>query len=95
MPTVKVKHRETLPDVAVLQAGSISGMFELALLNNVSITEDMASGRELNTGAVVNQDILNDLRSRNAKPCHALVNTPGQNLEGIGYWRIGVDFIVQ
>lgn len=95
MPNVKIRHRETLLDVAVLQAGNISGVFELALLNNVSITKDFASGEELMTGAIVNQDVVTELKSRNAKPARGISIVPGQQNEGIGFWKVFVDFVVQ
>lgn len=94
MPNVKVKHRQTPIDIAVLQSGNISGVFELALLNNVSISKELASGEELATGTVINEDIVRELKSRNARPARG-IKPPNGNNEGIGYWRVFVDFIVQ
>lgn len=94
MPNVKVKHRETLLDVAVLQTGSVYGMFEMALLNNISITKELASGEELMPGTVISKETADELRSRNARPAKAI--KPDDPLkEGIGYWKVFVDFIVQ
>lgn len=95
MPNVKVKHKETILDVAVLQSGDMTGIFEMALLNNISLTKDLKSGDELIPGAVINEGVVSELTSRIAKPASAIISPPEEILEGIGYWRVFGDFIVQ
>lgn len=95
MPYVTVKNKETLLDVAVLTAGSMTGMFELAFLNNISLTKDLVSGEQLLTGTIISEAAITELKSRKAKPSHAVIEMPDQPLKlGIGYWKIGFDFKV-
>lgn len=95
MPSVRVKDKETSLDIAVLNSGSVEGVFELALLNSLSITQDLASGYELIPGSVIDEEALDELHSRRARPASAIDISEGEQLEGIGYWIIGNDFIVQ
>lgn len=95
MPNVRVKYRETSLDIAVMNSGSVEGVYELALLNNISITKDLTSGEELIPGSAIDGDSVIELKSRGARPASAIDSAEGEILEGIGYWRIGVDFIVQ
>jgi hypothetical protein len=46
MPTIN--KQETLFDFVLAQAGTIEGMFDVALLNSVAITDDVAAGTVLN-----------------------------------------------
>lgn len=95
MPFVKVRHRETTLDIAVLAAGSVTGIFDLALLNNISLTNDLVSGELLATGPVISDDSVTELKSRKAKPSHSIIPIPGVPLKiGIGYWKIRFDFKV-
>lgn len=93
MPNVKVKDKETLLDVAILNTGDFMGVFGMALQNNISITKDLASGDVLDVSPVINQSVVTELRSRNARPASALDETMPLN-RGIGFWRIFVDFVV-
>jgi len=96
MPYVKVKNKETLLDIAVLTAGSLTGMFELALLNNISLTKDLQSGKQLLAGSVISEAAITELKSRAAKPSHAVIEIPDEPQKlGIGYWKIGFDFKVK
>lgn len=95
MPNVKVKNNETLLDVAVLASGDVGAMIELALINNVSLTKDFTSGDSIITGTVLNADNVNQLTARKARPASAIVAGENGILEGIDYWAIWKDFIVQ
>jgi hypothetical protein len=95
MPNVLVKDRETSLDIAVINSGSVEGIFELALLNNISLTKDLVSGEELIPCNILDDDAKNELISRGARPASSVDISEGEILEGIGYWRLQVDFIVQ
>ncbi|MGQ0737671.1 MAG: hypothetical protein ACT4OJ_01300 [Bacteroidota bacterium] len=95
MPNVRIKENETSLDVAVLNSGHVDGVFDLALTNGLSITQDLVSGDELMTGPVIDEEAKTELGSRRARPASAIDINEGEQLEGIGYWIIGNDFIVQ
>ncbi len=77
-------------DVALAQFGSIEQAFDLALENNISLTDNIA-GKMLNTTLVAtNPATVNYYRNNNVMPATAAKSSG----EGIGYWAIGIDFVV-
>lgn len=93
---VTVLHNQSLLDVCLQHTGSIEGVFELAMNNNLSITDDIQVGKILNLpeGITTDKDILNYYKAKNIQPATAIIEQTEEKLEGIGYWAIGVDFKV-
>lgn len=89
--TVIVKDRQTLLDIAIQESGSIEAVFELAMNNGLSITELLSAGTVLNKVPVVVPEVVNYYAINELLPASA--DETGI-LGGIGYWRIGYDFIV-
>lgn len=78
-------------DVALQTTGSFEAAYELAVLNNMSITADVATGTMLKTADVVNRQVINEYAANKVLPATKdNVLTAG----GIGYWFIGYDFVV-
>lgn len=95
MQSAKVSDRQTLFDIAALKVGGFEASFDLAVLNGISLTEKLVSGREINLVEVADIDVVENLSSINARPASqddpsALI-APG----GIGYMQIGYDFKVR
>ena len=44
---VEVLHNQSLLDLALQHTGTIESIFELAMLNNLSITDDVVAGKVL------------------------------------------------
>ena len=57
--TITVLHNQSLLDLALQHTGTIESIFELAVLNEKSITDDMLAGASLLIGEISNKDILN------------------------------------
>ena len=57
---VVVLHNQSLLDLALQHTGTIESIFELAMLNNLSITDDVVAGKILTipTETFTNNDIL-------------------------------------
>ena len=79
---------QTLADVAVQHAGDISALIDVCLANNISLTDNVLS--IINVNNVVNKQVVEQLNKKE--------NIPATNVEGlvggIGYWSVGLDFIV-
>ncbi|NNV54520.1 hypothetical protein [Limnovirga soli] len=91
---VFVADKQNLLDVQVLTTGDLSGLFTMALLNGIGITDDISSGQKLTKAVAFDADVVNVLNERKARPATAI--EPGiEVLEGIDYWAIDVDFVVQ
>jgi hypothetical protein len=97
VPEVIPEPGQNLFDLAIQQFGSVSGIVDLAKNNNMSLSAIVLPGQVLNAkGEKKNKLIVNYFKS-NSRP--ATGNEPivdGETpLEGIGYWAIEDDFIIQ
>ncbi|WP_395049394.1 hypothetical protein [Flavobacterium sp.] len=93
----KIVHQgQSFLDKVLENTGSIENAFEMALLNGISITDDLAIGSELICSPVSNK-VVAELFNEFKKPATGL--TPAQVAEiqnlGIGSMRIGSTFIVR
>jgi len=95
--TITVLHNQSLLDLALQHTGTIESIFELAVLNEKSITDDMVAGASLLIGEISNKDILNYYTTKNIQPATAFTKADKQvleRLEGISIWAINLDFVV-
>ncbi len=95
---VKVLHNQSLFDVVLQCTGSIESVLEVAKENNISITDDLVPGTELviPDSVKIDEDILNYYKAKRIQPATALTEEMQieEQPQGIGYWAIGVDFVV-
>jgi hypothetical protein len=88
--------KQNLWDLALIGSGSIASVFDYAMLNNRSVTDDF-KGEDIKAAEVIDVDVYNFYKFQNVRPATGgAMNKdfiPGQ-LEGINYWAILFDFIV-
>lgn len=87
-----VKKHQEITDFTTQHAGSLSSLFEVALLNGMSITDNVNAGSVLK----VNASDLKVIKYYKTRLLD-IVNTPKANTiqpGGIGYMQIGNDFKV-
>ena len=95
-----VLHNQSILDFAIQHTGSAQNAFEIAMANNMSITDQLMAGSELVIpNSIVNDvDVKNYYQSKAIQPATAITTIIDDNtepkLEGIGYWIIGDDNIV-
>ena len=96
--TITVLHNQSLLDLALQHTGDIERIFELAVLNEKSVTDDMTAGASLLVEATTtNKDILAYYTAKNIQPATAFTKADEQvfeRLEGISIWAINLDFVV-
>jgi hypothetical protein len=69
---MKTLEGQTIFDIAVQQCGSADAAFALAVLNGVSLTDDLIPGKELALPEVVNADVALYFKSKNLQPATSL-----------------------
>lgn len=97
MPTATVQQGQNLMDVAIEKCGTAAALFELALLNGYSITEDVLVGTELDLPPVVNIGVAQYFADKQIVPASGELNNKQLEIlepQGIGHWRIGLNFKV-
>ena len=95
--TTIILHNQSFLDLAIQHTGSVENAFVLALQNGKSLTDDLVAGEQLyleNTKN--NQDILSYYQSKKLQPATGVSHTGGSSLQlqGIGYWSIQSEFII-
>jgi hypothetical protein len=96
----QVIHNQSLFDVAVQEDGSVMAAFERAFINGLSVTDELAPGRQLIDPISVfkNRDVANYFEGKNqmiATGFNGSDNTDIIPQLGIGRMAIGTTFIVR
>ena len=94
---ITINHNQSLLDLAIQKNGSITTAFELALLNGISLTEELVPGQKLNfeKSTFSDDEIVNYFDNKKT-----MIATGFQNSDsilphlGIGTMAIGTTFIV-
>ena len=104
MKTYQTKDRQTLFDVALRCCGSVEKTFELALLNDLQLTDEPTIGTQLQLPSPSDDGIVeywttNGIYSATAIEKTIIIDTENNtetevSFEGIGYWSVGGTFIV-
>ena len=92
---IKVLNGQSLFDIAIQAAGTVEAVFDIALANGISITDDLEPGTVLVVPAVLNRQVAEYYRVNNIRPATALSAQDMEfALDGIGAWRVEYDFEV-
>jgi hypothetical protein len=92
-----VLHNQSLLDFTLHHCGKLESLFDLAISNGKSITEELVPGTLLEVPDTVDKavDIVNFYKFKNIEPaCGFVGNTLPDVSTGIDYMIIGTDFIV-
>ncbi len=90
----KAQQGQSFLDMVVQLTGNIDNALDMALKNNVSITDNIAIGAEFTAVSTTNKSVVEYMENNN--PATA-INTEDSTLtiyEGISFWAIDNDFIV-
>lgn len=98
MRTHKTIANQSLLDLSIMSYGTLEGLFELSLLNGLAVTDDVATGSPVEVadfdGKLIS--VVDFIEKNNIRPATGFTAVPiVEPLSGIGYWAIGVDFVVQ
>jgi hypothetical protein len=94
MKTVNVEKGQSLFDIALQCYGSIKAVFQLADDNGIdNIIDLLIPGDELliDEQFIKNANVVNYYKNNNITAASELRT---EELQGVGYWQIGVDFII-
>lgn len=85
---------QSLWDMALQHCGSADAAFGMARINGMNITDILEPGTVLSLPAVMNKRVVKYYMDNGIQPATGALagSTTG---EGIGYWVIGADFVIQ
>lgn len=93
---IKVLDGQTLVDIAVQELGDASRVMEIAELNEINITDDLEAGQIIQVPVYESskRSIVNLFRDFCNRPACGITIQEAKN-EGIDFWAIENDFVVQ
>jgi hypothetical protein len=94
---IRVSEKQSLFDIAVEKCGSAEAVFAIAELNDLAITDAMIAGQTLLVSEPTNKAIADYYQTRGLKPATDATTAAMDELrnEGVDYWALEVDFVVQ
>jgi hypothetical protein len=97
---VTILNSQTLQDIAIQYCGTLEALFDIAFLNNISVTEELSPGQILNIPEVDYgfQEVVNYFLINKKQPATALTQEMISIIEGntgIDYWALENNFIIQ
>jgi hypothetical protein len=63
---------QSIFDIALIACGDATAAYQIAILNNINITDDLTPGQELIVPDVVNQDVVTYYANNSLSPATAL-----------------------
>ncbi|MFT3750973.1 MAG: hypothetical protein QM768_21850 [Agriterribacter sp.] len=95
MRVVKVLYQQTITDIAIQEMGDAGRAIEIAALNELSLTDELTPGQELQLPDydITKTDVVQLFTNRALAP--ASMDDAMSLDEGIDFWAIGIDFEVQ
>lgn len=96
---ITVLYNQSLLDLAIQHTGAVENCFAIALANGLAVSDDLRAGAVLILPDAMepDADVLQYFRSRKIMPATALRTLEQDAAEskplGIGYMKIGTDFI--
>lgn len=97
MQNIIVRDRQCFLDLAMQHAGSASAAVAMAFKSLLPLTQIFEAGTELPAPEIIDADIVQLYRVEKVVPAsnYTIVTDPPSVGEGIGWWFLENDFIVQ
>jgi len=88
-----VLDRQSLFDIAIQESGSTSAAFDLALENDLSLTDNLEVGEPVVAVETQNKPVSDYYNSKRLKPATGMTDEQ-THIGGINFMGIEIDFIV-
>jgi hypothetical protein len=100
MKQITALNNQNLLDIAIRHCGTVEAITDIAILNNISITDELVPGQIIIIPAkdYGSQNVVDFFVVNKKEPATALTTENKQIIEGdsgIGFWIIEDNFIVQ
>ena len=96
---VRIAANQSLFDISIQQCGGIEAVFEIAEQNGLSITDRLIAGStiEISEDTMIDKTIIDYYQMKGIKPATDVTASAMDGLrdEGIDFWAVAVDFVVQ
>jgi hypothetical protein len=94
MKTVTLEVHQTMLDLALQHCGSADALVEIASLNDVEITEELPAGSLVIVPEAYDKQRVKFLLNGNHKPFTGPLNRIDEAGQGLEFWAIEIDFVI-
>ncbi|GAA4271624.1 hypothetical protein U6A24_13645 [Aquimarina gracilis] len=96
MESVTIQHNQSLLDIGLQEYGTPEAIFELALQNGLSVTDELSVTQEIELPRIKKIDLqrLSYYKRNNVEPATSYNGDLEIDCEGIGCMVVGYDFII-
>ena len=95
---MKVQQGQNIIDMALMSCGRFEAAFDIAVANNLAITDDLSVGQELTIAGETNAKSVQYYKANRLLPATGIttdeVSVMADGGIGIGAWTIGSSFVV-
>lgn len=97
MKAVKILDGQTIIDIAAQELGDLERSYEIAQMNGMNLTDELTAGEMINVpdADISKRNIISLFADAANAPASDSPESNTDRLEGIDYWIIENDFIVQ
>ena len=97
---VEVLERQSLLDITIQQTGDLDAIFKIVEIEDISMTDDLTAGGDpIECNFINNKPVADYYRINHIRPATSItldeLNAITGRLEGIDYWIVEDDFVVQ
>lgn len=97
--TTTASSRQSLLDIAIEHCGQFEAAFDIAVKNGLNLTDDLTAGQEIELVEPTDKSVAAFFAVQENKPATAVTQNEIIDIldisEGIDFWGIEFDFIVQ
>lgn len=94
MKKVPLQKHQTILDLALQYCGSAEALADIARLNDINETEEVAAGSMIWVPEEIDSKVVKFLSDGNYKPVTGIYNNLPEAQEGLEFWIIELDFII-
>lgn len=91
---MKVRDNQSLFDISCQSLGSAEAAIQIALLNGISVTDDLPVAQNFELPSITNKAIVTYYANKGLMPATGITNTEVSTLGGLGFMALGIDFII-
>lgn len=96
---ITVTSRQSVLDIALQYCGALEAAFDIALSNGISLSDDLTIGQQLVVPEPIDKTMAWHYNVNGILPATAITMEEINDIlnigDGIGFWGIEIDFIVQ
>jgi hypothetical protein len=89
-----IEKHQTILDLAMQHCGTADALFDIAELNDIDVTSEVAAGQEVDMPDAIDTSRVKFLSDGGHKPVTGSLVAVEDAQGGLEYWAIEIDFVI-